>query len=168
MAGCTRQTMPRICSVCTHKDRAGIDSALLASKPYRTVARRYGASDSAVFRHKAEHLPSSLLKAQKVEEVARADTLLGQVRDYQDRVDTITTKAENAGDYRTALGGLREARGYLELLAKLVGDLDESPTINIVQDPTFVQFNALVVDALQPYPEARRAVLTALRGVQDA
>jgi hypothetical protein len=98
--------MPRTCTVCTHEDRADIDSALLAGASLRDIARRVSLSKDAVARHKRDHLPTSLLVAQEVEEIAHADSLLDQIRGYQRRVDTITAKAEAGGDYRTALSGL--------------------------------------------------------------
>jgi hypothetical protein len=160
--------MPRSCTVCTHKNRAEINSALLANEPYRSVAKRYGTSDSAMFRHKAEHLPLSLLKAQEVGEIAAGDRLAAELTDLKADVHRLKGKAEEAGDIRTALVAVDRALKAMELQAKLSQLINEGTTINIVQDPTFVQFNTLVVDALQPFPEARRAVLTALRGVGDA
>jgi len=98
--------------------------------------------------------------AQKVEEVARADTLLGQVRGYQDHVDRLTLKAEAAGDFRTALSGLREARGFIELLAKIVGDLDERPQVTINID---ARVQEAIFQALEPYDAARVSVANVLK-----
>ena len=69
--------MPRRCTVCDHPKRHGIDEALVSGAPYRSVAKRFGLSESAVYRHKTEHLVAHLLKAKEVEEVAQADDLLG-------------------------------------------------------------------------------------------
>jgi hypothetical protein len=69
--------MPRRCTVCDHPKRHGIDEALVSGAPYRGVAKRFGLSESSVYRHKTEHLPAHLLKAKEVEEVAQADDLLG-------------------------------------------------------------------------------------------
>jgi hypothetical protein len=62
--------------VCYHPEKQGIDEALVSGAPYRSVAKRFELSESAVYRHKAEHLPAQLLKAREVEEAARADDLL--------------------------------------------------------------------------------------------
>jgi hypothetical protein len=69
--------MPRRCTVCDHPKKHSIDEALVSGTPYRSVAKRFGLSESAVYRHKIEHLPAHLLKAKEVEEVAQADDLLG-------------------------------------------------------------------------------------------
>jgi hypothetical protein len=59
--------MPRRCTVCDHPERHSIDEALVTGAPYRSVAKRFGLSESAVYRHKTEHLPAHLLKAREDE-----------------------------------------------------------------------------------------------------
>jgi len=159
--------MPRVCTVCSHEDRAGIDSALLAGDTLRNIAKRTGTSPTALHRHKEEHISTLLLKAQKVEEIAQADHLLDQVKAIQARTLSILDRADNARDLKTALAAIRETRGNLELLAKLTGDLDERTQINIMQNPQFVQLQEVIVAALAPYPEAEEAVLAALETVPD-
>jgi hypothetical protein len=111
--------MPRRCTVCDHPGSHGIDEALVTGAPYRSVARRFELSESAVYRHKTEHLPAHLLKARDVEAAARADDLLDQVRNLQAHALDILERAEKAGDLRTALAAISQARGNLELLGKL-------------------------------------------------
>ena len=62
--------MSRRCTVCDHPQRHGIDEALVSGAPYRSVAKRFELSESAVYRHKTEHLPALLLKAKEAQEVA--------------------------------------------------------------------------------------------------
>src|SRR5215216_7709740 len=114
--------MPRRCTVCDHPERHGIDETLVTGAPYRSVAKRFELSESAVYRHKTEHLPAHLLKAKEVEEMAQADDLLEQVRNLQSRTLDILEHAENVGDLRTALAAISQARGNLELLGKLAGE----------------------------------------------
>jgi hypothetical protein len=63
-----------------------------------------------------------------------------------------------------ALSAIREARGNLELLAKLLGELDERPMLNLNISPEWLELRAVIVEALEPYSEARGAVLSALEG----
>jgi hypothetical protein len=60
--------MPRRCTVCDHPEKHSIDEALVSGAPCRSVAKRFGLSESAVYRHKTEHLPAHLLKVREVEE----------------------------------------------------------------------------------------------------
>jgi hypothetical protein len=92
--------------VCDHPERNGIDQALVTGAPYRSVAKRFGLSESAVYRHKTEHLPAYLLKAREVEEAARADDLLDQVRNLQAHALDILESAEKTGDLPPSSAGL--------------------------------------------------------------
>jgi hypothetical protein len=154
--------MPRRCTVCDHPGRHGIDEALVSGAPYRSVAKRFELSESAVYRHKAEHLPAHLLKARDVEEVAQADDLLEQMRHLQAQALDILERAEKAGDLRTALVAISQARGNLELLGKLAGELDERPVVNLNVSPEWLELRAVIVGALEPHPAAHGAVLRAL------
>jgi hypothetical protein len=159
--------MPRRCTVCDHPERHNIDEALVSGTPYRSVAKRFRLSESAAYRHKTEHLPAHLLKAKEVEEVSRADDLLEQVRNLQAHALDILERAEQAGDLRTALAAISQARGNLELLGKLAGELDERPVVNLNFSPQWLELRAVIVGALEPHPAAHRAVLRALEGVGD-
>jgi len=79
---------------------------------------------------------------------------------------SILAKAEQAGDLRTALQGVREAKGCLELLARLQGELQEQATVNILINPQWLSLRTVILEALDRYPEARQAVARALREVE--
>jgi transposase-like protein len=160
--------MPRRCTVCDHLRRQSIDEALVTGAPYRSVAKRFGLSESAVYRHKTEHLPAHLLKAREAEEVAQADDLLEQVRHLQAHALDILERAEKTGDLRTALAAISQARGNLELLGKLAGELDERPVVNLNVSPEWLELRAVIVGALEPHPAAYIAVLRALEGVDSS
>ena len=93
--------MPRRCTVCDHPEKHSIDEVLVTGAPYRSIAKRFRLSESAVYRHKTEHLPANLLKAKEAEEVAQADDLLDQVRYLQAHALDILDRAEKAGDLRS-------------------------------------------------------------------
>ena len=150
--------MPRVCSICVHDGRAAIDAALVAGTALRDIARQHAVSKDALFRHRSDHIPAQLAKAQDAAEVAQADDLLREVRALRGKAYSLLLKAEAAGDIRTALAGIREARGCLELLAKLLGELDERPTVNVLVAPEWLAVRAALLDALSPYPDARAAV----------
>lgn len=154
---------PRACTVCTHPELEAINRALVEGTSNRRVASHHDVTERAVRNHKAGHLPTALVKAREAEEIADADDLLSQVKDLQARALTVLDKAEEAGELRTALGAIREARGNLELLAKLLGELDERP-VNVLITPEWLEVRAVIVGALKPHPEARGAVLAALEG----
>ncbi len=153
----------RRCTVCAHPQLGAIDRALVDGQPAPMVAAIYRElSDDAVRRHKEAHLPERLSKARDIHEMLEADDLLGQVRTLQRQALAILAKASTTGDLRTALGAIGQARGNLELLAKLLGELRETPVVNVVVLPEWIALQALILQALEPYPEARQAVAAAL------
>jgi hypothetical protein len=154
--------MPRACTICTHEDLHTIDRTLVAGEALRSISDRFSVSKSALIRHKDAHLPTALARAREAKELARADELLIQVRDLQGRTLSILSASEEAGELRTALAAIREARGNLELLAKLLGELDETPQVNILVSGEWVTIRTAIVVALAPYTEARSAVTEAL------
>jgi hypothetical protein len=156
--------MPRSCTICGHPDRGAIDQALVEGTPNRRIASHHGVTERAVRNHKANHLPASLARAQEAEEVAQADDLLRQMQDLQKRTLTILESAEETKQHRTALSAIREARSNLELLAKLLGELDDRPVLNLSVSAEWLELRAVIVGALEPYSEARGAVLRAIGG----
>jgi hypothetical protein len=154
---------------CAHPDRPAIDTALVGGESCRTIASRYGTiGRMALERHAANHLPARLVKAQEAEEMAQADDLLAQVRSLQGAALRILDTAEQGGDLKVALSAIREARGNLELLAKLLGELDERPQVNILVAPEWLSMRTILLGALAPYPEARVAVAGALTRLEVA
>ena len=154
--------MPRRCSVCDHPERAAIDAALVEGASYRTIAHQFSLSRYAVGRHAREHLPVHLAAAQEAATAASADDLLSQVEALRQKATRIGDKAEKAGDLRTALQGVRELVRIVELLARLQGELQEAPIVNILLLPEWVQVQTVLLAALAPFPDARAAAAAAL------
>jgi hypothetical protein len=108
-----------------------------------------------------------MAKAQEAKEVAHADDLLRQVRSLQAKTLQTLLAAEMDGDRRTVLMAVRVARGNLELLAKLVGELDERPVVNLILSPEWLAVRAVLLAALGPHPAARVEVAAALAGLEN-
>ena len=159
--------MANPCTVCLHSKRESVDRRLVAGRSNRAVARELGLGREAVRNHRARHVPEALSKARQAREEAHADGLLGQVRHLRDRALRILTRAEAADDHRTALGAIREARATVELLAKLVGELDERPVVNIFYSAEWMRVQALVIDVLAPHPDARERLVTGLAEIEE-
>ena len=105
--------MSRVCTVCTHAERAAIDAALLADVPFRHIAAQYGTSTTALQRHKADHIPAATAQAQQAADVAKADSLLDQVRELQARAMALWTKRKAPAIGARPLVRSAKARGNL-------------------------------------------------------
>ena len=88
--------------------------------------------------------------------------MLTQIQDLGQRALSLLDQAERSGDLRTALAGIKEARGCIELLAKIEGQLDDRPQVNITLNSEWIALRTTLICALQPYPAARQAVIDAL------
>ena len=155
--------MPRTCSVCAHPERATIDKALVAGGTLRDIAGRYGLSKSAVERHAAEHLPAALVAAVGAEETRQALDVLQQLKTINAAALTVLRDARAAGDGDLMLKAIDRVHRQVELQAKLLGDLDERPVVNVLVTPEWQRVRARILAALDPYPEARFAVAGALQ-----
>jgi hypothetical protein len=156
----------RPCTICTHPDRPAIDQAMVNHRPFRRIAVQFNLSLSAVIRHHDDHLPETLSKAKAAEETGRADDLLEQVRALRNKSMALLLAAEKAGDIRTALAGIREARACLELLAEMSQAIDRRPTLNLLVAPEWLATRSVLLDALRGYPEARTAVSARLAALE--
>jgi hypothetical protein len=111
------------------------------------------------------HLPKAAIEAAKTEraeaEGRRGATLLEQAHELLDKARDLLTKAEQTGDYQTALRGVKEARECLVFIGRLTGDV-EPDQINITLNANFISFQQIVIEALAPYPDARGAVAARL------
>ncbi len=158
--------MPRVCTVCAHPQRQEIDECLVSGQSNRGIARQFGVDDMAVSRHRNAHLPAQVAQAHKAREIARADTLLGRIETLYRKAVRILERGETEGGHRgqmRALAAIREARETVELLAKMAGELTgDGMTVNILVNPQWVTLQTAILNALEPYPQAKDAVSRAL------
>ena len=161
--------MPRRCTICESDRLDEINRMLVEGRTsIRRLASLCDVSEASVRRHAARHLPEALAVATKADRVANGDDLLNQVRDLQRRAVAILDRAEEEGDHRVALSAIREARGCLELLGRLAGELQERQTVNVLINPQWVGIRGAILHALEPHVKAREAVTRALGAMANA
>lgn len=158
--------MPRVCSVCAHKDKGFIDAALAAkTTSYAALARMYGLSRDAVRRHAVEgHVGRAMIRAQAAKEVAEGDNLLGQVTDLLTKAKDILEKSFNESDWDVALKAIREALRCMTLLGQLNGEIQAGNTtnINLLVNPAWISIKAVILESLSDFPDALDRVADAL------
>ena len=131
----------------------------------REIAAKYGLSLSSVHRHKA-HIPAQLAESKHADKVARADSVMERIAELDKRADEIYKQASEGQDHNLALKALRELREVTSLYAKLTGELQAGTVHNtLVVTPEWVSMRAVMLAALQPYPEAKQALVAALGGI---
>jgi len=154
----------RTCTICAHPERRAIDRVLVGgSASFRNIPERFGLSTTAVFRHRTACLPAALVQAAGAEEVRQALDVLQQLRHINAAALSVLRDARAAGEGELVLRAVDRVLKQVELQAKLLGDLDDRPQINVLVSPEWVALRETMLRALAPFPAARLAVAAALQ-----
>jgi hypothetical protein len=154
--------MSRTCTVCTNPDRDAVDAAIVTGQPIRATAALFRVSEDALTRHAARHLPLVAVAAHQSAEAERGQSLLDQLRQLQARTLALLDRAEAAGKLTPAILAVGQARQNLELMARLLHELDERPQVNLIVSPEWLALRAALVEVLGPFPDAAAAVAARL------
>ncbi len=158
--------MPRHCTLCSHPEQAAIDGALVdGAQSLRDIARQWRVSKDAVARHKTDHLPAHLAKAEEAKAVSQADSLLDRLLALSQETAAILKEARAGQDNELALKAIARAERQIELQARLLGELKNNAIVNVLVLPQWQTIKAVIVEALGPYPQAGAAVAEALGSV---
>ena len=166
------------CQGCNHPERVRIERLLAAGASIKGTARKFTIDYHALRRHWVNHVSTD----------ARAAYIAGAGA-TKDQLEAIVADESLAlvDHYRIVRGGLYRGFGAaseigdcntLALLAgrlhenlrdcgRLTGELQHGPLLNIQNNvlvgPDYSKAIARIVSAVAPYPEAREAVIAALR-----
>lgn len=224
--------MPRTCTVCSHPEREAIDRELVAGEAsFRNIAERFSVSAAALHRHKVDHLPQALLRAQEARTEANAVDVMSELERCFERINLLfdacdrwlrdptdpsrynigpraeeiqviyiepqedgfpvrrksslaellerieqaqpgravrMVEAKHADPRELVLKTAGRLQPQIELLAKLLGELDDRPQINITLSAEWAQIRTVLLEALSSYPEARSAVAGELLKLEQA
>ena len=78
----------------------------------------------------------------------------------------VLTKARASGKHETMLRSVDRIQRQIELQARLLGELQQGQSVNLVVMPEWHQMRTVLVKAVEPYPEAKEAVVRALSDVE--
>ena len=171
------------CQGCKHLERARIERLLAAGASIKGTARKFAIDHHALRRHWINHVSAE----------ARAGYIAGAGA-TKDQLEEIVTDESLAliDHYRVVRAARYKGFGAaseigdsnsLALLAgrlhenfrdcsRLTGELQHGPLLNIQNNllinPDYTKAIARIVSAVAPYPEAREAVIAALRDLDAA
>jgi hypothetical protein len=157
--------MPRLCTICISDLREEINAALISRESLRALSKRFGITTSALQRHRASHLPATLLKAAAVADVMEAGNLLERLKALNRETAAVLREARD-GDSKNndlALKAIARVEKQIELEGRLLGELHEGSTVNVILTPEWQALRAAIIAALEPYPAARLAVAGAVK-----
>jgi hypothetical protein len=171
------------CRGCNHPERVRIERLLAAGASIKGAARKFAIDHHALRRHWINHVSAD----------ARAAYIAG-AGVAKDQLEEVVADESLAliDHYRIVRGGLYKGFGAaseigdgnaLALLAgrlhenlrdcaRLTGELQQGPLLNVQNNvsvgPDYARAIAVIVSAVAPYPEAREAVIAALRDLDAA
>jgi hypothetical protein len=175
---------PRRCAVCRHPERARIELLRAGGASYDSLGTKFGLHRDAIWRHWRDHV-SVETKAQyfagpvQLHELAERAAVEGlSLLDYLSIVRStllnLFQSAAQAGDRHGASVTAGRLLQCLTEIGRLTGELGKIGTcgvtvtnnVMVLNSPAFAQLQSVILRALAPYPEARLAVVGALRQIE--
>jgi len=166
----------------------------LSGETFRVISREFGYHVDALRRHKEHHLIVDLSEVRRAKLEARdralaeaqakeleqtkadvaegmaarlenAANFLDQLKEVRNKAATLLELAEEAEDLRAAGTFLKELREQIRLWAELEGKLAANPPqVSITLNAEWIELRTRIVTAMDPYPEAKEAMIRAIRG----
>ena len=160
------------CKVCSHERRHQIEVGMVLGVSNVQLAYRFGLTRFPLDRHKNKHLTptqrAAILTALRPSEIDlealqrdESEGLLSQLIGQRARLQTYVETALAERDTKAAVAVERSVTANLELTAKLLGQLvthHEVRSTNVLVSADYLQLRQAIVTALQPFPEAARAI----------
>jgi hypothetical protein len=171
------------CLVCAHVDRTLIEATRIAGASLDTIAAKYNVSRDAIHRHMRNHVPEDLraeylaavpmkdLAAKAAEEGVSVLSYFSIIRATLMRQFQLAASVNDRNATATLAGRLTEV---LRAIGSISGEMSNIAvnhmTVNntlVLNSPIFASLQANLLSALMPYPEARNAVIAALRQMDE-
>jgi hypothetical protein len=171
------------CQVCKHDERWRIELLRAGGASLDSLAAKFGLHRDAIHRHWRDHVSDQakagyLCGPAELATLAERAAIEGDsVLDYLRLCRTVLTgqlaAMTEAGDGRGAAYVAGQLTRTLEAIGRVTGEIGElarstikiNGNIAIVNSPEFARVQAIMLRALAPFPDARGAVVSALRSM---
>lgn len=165
------------CSICAHEQRYRIELAMVSGVGRRVIAKRFGVSGDAAWRHLRNHVPGERraqlvagpLKLGELAEKAASEglALLDYLALLRSSLLSQYLAAADVGDRQGSALLAGKLLQCLSLIAQCSGELNRAsgPITNntlIMASPLMADLQSMLIRTLSPFPEARQAVLGGL------
>jgi hypothetical protein len=169
----------RPCSICIHPRRQAIELVWIKGEIRKNIAARFEISFSALNHHYNKgHVRRDMAQAaRQARESSNGVTaglgILNSLEEYLQRINKALATTDrillDSGDdpgvqlatIREQMTAIREATRLLELGGKLTGELDQTK-YNLYVMPQWTEIRDVILAALEGFPEARQAIMTAV------
>ncbi|MGB8841383.1 MAG: hypothetical protein WCC64_09930 [Aliidongia sp.] len=155
--------MARHCSICIHPERDVIEAALMgAGSILAQIGIQYGVTVSSLGRHRDRHIPAAMVKHAEILDELRAEQLVARATEMFRAIQTQIPVAAKAGDHKAVAMLAGQGTKICQLLMKRFDQMPPERSVNIVASVEWKGIQDAILRALDPFPEAKRAVATAL------
>jgi hypothetical protein len=135
--------MPQTCRACKSAHRKEIDAALAAGESLRSIEKRFGISNAAIYRHKT-HVAVSLSKAiERREEHLGVNSEREVSRIYRNTWE-IEAEMKARGDHRGRIVAMHQA---LECAARLNEMLSRAVKVQAITEPPSIEVKVIDISA---------------------
>src|ERR1700733_12523685 len=110
------------CKTCRHPNREHIDQQIVNGTPLRSISASSGLSLGSLHRHK-NCIRNTINVVTQDESERRGSALLQRVLRVSDEVEKILAAASAKNDFRGGSGALGASAKFLDLCARLSGEL---------------------------------------------
>lgn len=169
------------CTICAHPRRPEIDHSLANRVSEHRVAKRFGVSRDAIHRHKKKHLPPQLEaallsqngnvsvvdleKLRKSESEGLLQTLVWQKAHVLQQIDNAVANMDPVAVAKFHDVLLKNQQTIAKLVGELAGHTRNIVT-NILIMPEYLELRHALMQALAPFPEARKAMASTLQSLE--
>lgn len=162
-----KDTMSRICTICSHPERAQIEASVVAGMSNRLIASQFNVGYKSIERHSSEHIAQAIQRSAAAKEEVQSLNVVRQLQVINNISLAILREARDAKDSMLVLHAVDRVSKQLELQAKLLGDINDSPQINIRMNPEWQEIEDTIFKVLEPFVEVRIAVAAALVAMSE-
>lgn len=168
--------MGRKSKIEAHPRSEEIISLLFNGAKNPEILRKYsGITEDDLDYYRENKLQEKLSKSKELKALAdeiesadihKGDTYLQLVIGLQKKALDALELQDASSDPKSWALVSREARGYVELLGKALDRIRDTPPVqvNILVNPEWIALRTTIIAALGPYPEAKEAIIHAIRG----
>jgi hypothetical protein len=171
------------CQVCRHAERWRVELLRAGGASLDSLAEKFTLDRDAIHRHwhnhvspemKASYLCGPAQLAELAEKAAaEGDSVLDHLRMIRTVLTGQLAAMTEAGDGRGAAYVAGRLTATLEAMARITGEIGElarstiniNGNVSITNSPEFAKVTATMLRALAPFPDARGAVVVALRAL---
>ena len=172
------------CTICAHSERLRIELLRAAGVSLDALAAKFDVSRDAIWRHWTHHVtveakgrflagPGDVATlAEKA--TAEGDSVLDYLKMVRSTLVAQLAAVTEAGDARSATYVAGQLTRTLEVYARVTGEVGQlAQTLNVTnvavlgEHPEFLRVQAALLRALGPFPDARAAVVSALRELDE-